>query len=181
VLAAALLAAALAADPAATAPPPAPTDLRAGDPTEDPFDPDYNAGRDEDREHRRLTLIAWGGQLSGLQGSGQGTVPFAGGEVTWSLGGLDLGVLAQGYRLRDAARDWSPVILARATQRFQTRRGLDATFTFGAGAARPDAWRAWFQVALGVRLDLGPAFLAGELGFEQDGLVRFGAGLGLRL
>jgi len=73
------------------------------------------------------------------------------------------------------------VVLARVTQRFQTRRGLDATFTFGAGAARQVDWKAWFQVALGLRLDLGPIFLAGELGFEQDGLLRLGAGVGVRL
>ena len=50
----------------------------------------------------------------------------------------------------------------------------------GLGAARPDAWQAWFQFAFGLRLGLGPLFLAGELGFEQLDLFRLAAGLGVR-
>jgi hypothetical protein len=71
-------------------------------------------------------------------------------------------------------------VMLRLVNRFQTGRGLEATFGFGLGAARPDDWVAWFQVALGVRLDLGPAFVGGELAFEQYDVLRLAGGVGLR-
>ena len=58
---------------------------------------------------------------------------------------------------------------------------FEAGFTFGGGAARVNGWQAWFQVALGLRVDLGPVFLAGEIGFEQNSLIDLAAGVGLKL
>jgi hypothetical protein len=137
------------------------------------------APRDEDMPGR-LSLTAWGG--SGLDTGGGGhSIPILGAEAAWSFGGLDLGLAGYGYQgLRAEEARWDPVLLVRATQRFQTYRGLDAALTFGAGAARRDGWGAWFQLALGFRLELGPMFLAGEVGFEQD-LVRFTGGVGARV
>jgi hypothetical protein len=66
-------------------------------------------------------------------------------------------------------------------QRFPMRSGVEATFALGLGAARPRTWEAWFQVALGVRLPLGPLFLGGELAFERGDLLRLSAGLGVAL
>jgi hypothetical protein len=104
-----------------------------------------------------------------------------GGEAGYSFSALDLSVAGYGYReLPDAARTWTPVVLARVSQRFETHRGLDAAFTFGVGAAKRDGWKAWFQVGLGLRLDLGPMFLAGELTFEQEDQLGLMAGLGAR-
>jgi hypothetical protein len=47
------------------------------------------------------------------------------------------------------------------------------------GAGRPRGWRAWYQLAIGMRVPLGPLFLAGELAFEQYDLLRLGGGLGV--
>ncbi|ABS28119.1 hypothetical protein [Anaeromyxobacter sp. Fw109-5] len=136
---------------------------------------------DEDREPR-LFLIAWGGQAFDLGSGDAGDGSAFGGEVSYSLGFGDLGLWGSGYKIRNGGQDWAPIMLLRLTNRFQTRRGLEAAFTFGAGAGRPDVdWRLWFQVALGLRLDLGPMFLAGELAFEQDQLLRLSAGLGVKL
>ena len=71
--------------------------------------------------------------------------------------------------------------LARLGQRFETRNGLLASFTFGVGAAKTTSWRSWFQVALGARATYGPAFLAGELSFESDQLIRLSVGIGVSL
>ena len=65
-------------------------------------------------------------------------------------------------------------------QRREEGRGLDAAVTLGLGAARPDGWVAWFLFGLGLRVDLGPLFLAGELAFEQRDQLRLMAGLGAR-
>jgi hypothetical protein len=129
---------------------------------------------------RRLYITAWGGEAFETGGSGRSGTAL-GGEVVWAFDALDVGLWANGYRnLRDARGEWSPVLLLRLTERFETRRGLEAAISFGLGAARPDDWRAWFQLALGARLDLGPAFLAGELSFEEYDLLRLAAGLGVR-
>jgi len=69
----------------------------------------------------------------------------------------------------------------RLTERFETRRGFDAALSLGIGGARSSHWEAYFQVALGVRVPLGPLFLAGELAFEQNDAFRAAAGLGVRL
>ncbi len=134
-------------------------------------------GEDEDRRHVRLAV--WGGEALGSGGSGRGS-GFMGGEASWAFDTLDAGVAASGYReLRDATRAWTPVVLARLTQRFKIRRGVEAAFGFGLGAGRPRGWTAWYQVALGVRVPVGPLFLAGELAFEQYDLLRLGAGVGV--
>lgn len=134
-------------------------------------------GEEDDRP--RLFLSVWGGDALDTGGAGSSSAVL-GGEVAWAFSSLDLGVAAYGYRdLRDAARAWTPVALLRLTQRFETGRGVDATFSFGVGAGRPDDWKAWFQVALGVRVPLGPIFLGGELAFEQLDLLRLMGGLGL--
>jgi hypothetical protein len=135
------------------------------------------------REHFRLT--GWGGGLLNLQGSRPGA-GFYGGQLTWSFSFIDLGVLAQAYSLdrSRSQRDWTPVLLLRIEQSFETRRGLEAVLAIGVGAAhtgRANDWQAWYQFAIGLRLGLGPLFLAAEAGFEQLDLFRLGAGIGVRL
>ena len=103
-----------------------------------------------------------------------------GGEVAYALDFGDLGLWASGYKIRNRGEAWAPMAPA-AHESLRHGRGLDATFTFGVGAGRPAGWRIWFQVALGLRLDLGPMFLAGELAFEQDQLLRLSGGLGVKL
>jgi hypothetical protein len=170
-----LLAASLAAAPLSTegASPGAVPDLRLQEEWESP-------GWDEDDEAPpRVRLTAWGGEALGDGGSGRGS-GFAGGEAGWAFDSLDLSVSGAGYRnLDDADRTWTPVVLARFTQRFRMRRDVEAAFGFGLGAGRPKGWTAWYQVAIGVRVPLGPLFLAGELAFEQNDLLRLGAGLGV--
>lgn len=139
------------------------------------------AGQQDDEREPRVRITAWGGDALGDAGSGR-TSSFAGGEAAWAFEHLDLGVAGSAYRkLADADREWTPVVLARLTQRFKTRRGVEAAFGFGVGAGQPKGWRAWYQLALGVRVPLGPLFLAGEIAFEQDDLLRLGAGLGVAL
>ena len=122
---------------------------------------------------------AWGGEALATGGSGHGS-GFVGGEAAWAFDTLDVGIAASGYReLRDSAREWTPVVLARLTQRFKMRHGLEAAFGFGAGAGRQRGWSAWYQVALGFRVPLGPLFVAGEVAFEQNDLLRLGAGMGV--
>lgn len=136
-------------------------------------------GYDDDGARPRLLLSAWGGEALDAGGAGRGST-LLGGEAAWAFDALDLGVAGYGYRtLVDAKRDWTPVVLLRLTERFRTRRGVEAAFSFGVGAGRPDDWIAWFQVALGVRVNLGPLFLGGELAFEQYDLLRLAAGLGV--
>lgn len=143
-------------------------------------DLDDEAQEEDGRDPRRLSVIAWGGQGFDTSGNGRSGARL-GGEVAWAFDALDVGVAGYGYRrLRDATREWTPVALARLTQRFQTGRGLDAALTLGLGAAKPDGWVAWFLLGLGVRVDLGPMFLAGELAFEQRDQLRLMAGLGAR-
>jgi hypothetical protein len=135
---------------------------------------------EEEREEspRRIRLTAWGGEALASGGSGHGSALY-GGEAAWAFDSIDLGVAGYGYRsIEDATRAWTPVVLLRLTERFLTRKGVEAAFTFGVGAGRPRDWTAWFQVALGVRLNLGPMFLAGELAFEQTDLLRLAAGVG---
>jgi hypothetical protein len=170
-----LVAASLAAAPLSTegASPGAVPDLRLQEEWE-------SSGWDEDDEAPpRVRLTAWGGEALADAGSGRGS-GFAGGEVGWAFASLDLSVSGASYRnLEDADRTWTPVVLARFTQRFRMRRDVEAAFGFGVGAGRPKGWTAWYQVALGVRVPLGPLFLAGELAFEHNDLLRLGAGLGV--
>jgi hypothetical protein len=129
---------------------------------------------------QHLHLTAWGGTLvdTGNQFPAAG---FAGGEIAWAFETLELGVLGQEYNLgRRARTPWTPVILGRIRQRFETRRGLDATVGLGIGAGRTDHWLTWFQFAIGLRLYAGPLFLAGEVGFEQLDLFRIAGGVGVR-
>lgn len=143
------------------------------------------SAQDEEEGHARpppsphLYLTGWGGTL--LDSGGQfPAAGLAGGEVAWGFETLELGALAQGYHLgRRARTPWSPVILARIRQRFETRRGLDATVGFGIGAGRVDGWETWFQFAIGFRLYAGPIFLTGEVGFERLDLIRLAGGVGV--
>jgi hypothetical protein len=138
--------------------------------------PPYEEERDENP--RRIRLGVWGGEALGSGGSGR-TSTLYGGEVAWAFDAFDLGVAGYGLQnLNDARREWTPVVLARLTERFRTRRGLEAAFSFGVGAGRPRDWTAWFQVALGLRLNLGPVFIGGELAFEQYDLLHLAAGVG---
>lgn len=143
----------------------------------DPFEDDPPGGQ----ERPRLHLTAWGGALVGAPGSGRGgSGSLAAGEVAWSFDSLDLGVQAAAAQLDAGSSAFSPIVLLRLGQRFETRRGVEATFTLGLGAARRDRWEGWFQVALGGRVPLGPLFLAAELAFEQADLIRLTGGLGVR-
>jgi hypothetical protein len=128
-----------------------------------------------------VRVIAWGGTLIDV-GGGQGpSVGHLGGEASWAFESLEVGVLAEGYRLGSRGKQpWSPVVLARFVQRFETRRGLDATLGFGLGAGQTDRWVGWYQIALGLRLVEGPIFIAGEVGFEQLNLFRLAAGIGVK-
>jgi hypothetical protein len=127
----------------------------------------------------RLRVAGWGGTLYDTNAR-QG-IPFGGGEVSWAFDRLDLGVLAQAYRfgIPRATSEWSPVVLARLEQRFETQRGLEASLGFGIGAGRERSWTAWFQFAAGFRVTAGPVFVGGEFGFEQDRFFRLGATAGL--
>ena len=136
-------------------------------------------GADDEDRRPRVLLSVWGGEALGNGGSGRSSAYYSA-EADWAFDRLDLGLAGARYRsLADAKRDWTPVALLRLTQRFMTRRGFEAAVTFGLGAGRPDGWVAWYQVALGVRVPLGPLFLGGELAFEQYDLLRLAAGLGV--
>ncbi len=139
--------------------------------------PTWEEQEDED-DRPRLFVTAWGGEALDDGGAGR-SYGILGGEVAWAFAYLDLGLAGYAYRSLPDARPWTPVAMVRLTQRFPMRSGVEATFGLGVGAARPDAgWDAWFQVALGARIPLGPLFLAGELGFERGDLLRLAAGLG---
>lgn len=126
----------------------------------------------------RLLLSAWGGEVLEDGGAGRSS-SILGGELAWAFDALDVGVAGYGYhRLPRGDREWTPVALLRLTERFRTRAGLQGALSFGFGAARTDGWEAWFQLAVGVRIPLGPAFLGGEIAFEQLDLLRLAAGLG---
>jgi hypothetical protein len=142
-------------------------------------DEEWDSPSYDDEEHpARVRVAVWGGDALGEAGSGR-TSTHVGGEAGWAFEHIDLGVLGSAYRnLADADREWTPVVLARLTQRFKMRRGVEAAFGFGLGAGRPKGWTAWYQLAIGVRVPVGPLFLAGELGFEQNDLLRLAGGLG---
>jgi hypothetical protein len=132
-----------------------------------------------DRDHFHLSAL--GGVLFATSGPSD-TYEFAGVEAAFVLESMDLGILAQGYHLgtRRANAEWSPVILARFLNRFETARGVEATFGLGIGAGRATGWTAWYQLVLGLRISEGPIFLTGEVGFEQLDLFRLAGGLGVR-
>jgi len=129
-----------------------------------------------------LNLVAWGGGLLDLGGRYPGAAMY-GGELSYSFEAVDLGVMAQSYNLGGPRADtaWSPILLGRFEQRFETRRGVEAVLALGIGAARIKGWQAWYQLAFGLRLGLGRLFLAGEVGFEQLSLFRLAGGVGVRL
>lgn len=130
---------------------------------------------------RHLELGVWGGSSLDLQRGGS-FAPWAGAELGWRFTESAVSLLFEGHRYGAdrASRAWTPVILARVEQRFETMRGLQGTFAFGAGAGRPyRSWELWLQVAFGLRLERGPLFLRAELGFERQSDLRLGAGAGL--
>ena len=128
----------------------------------------------------RLLVTGWGGGFAAAPGSGASGGGLAGGEVTLRLSALDLGVQAVTTWVDQGAGRVSPVVLFRLGQRFETRKGVEASLTLGLGsAARNGRWEGWFQLAVGGRVPLGPLFLAGELAFEQVDLIRLAAGLGV--
>ncbi|HSM92361.1 MAG TPA: hypothetical protein VLT47_05685 [Anaeromyxobacteraceae bacterium] len=137
-------------------------------------------------EAPRLDLTIWGGQ-GWVGGTGGARSEAYAAEASWRFDRLDLGMSGGLYRLdREAAdgaleRYSAPVLLLRVGQRFETRNGLLANFTFGVGTAKTSGWRSWFQVALGARATFGPAFVAGELAFESDEILRLALGLGVSL
>lgn len=142
----------------------------------DPFEDAPPTGGDRPR----LLVTAWGGGLVGAPGSGRSGGSLGGGEVTWRFDAVDLGVQGLAAQVEEGRSRFSPMVLFRVGQHFETRRGLEATFTLGLGAVRRTGWSGWFQVGLGGRVPLGPLFLAAELGFEQGDLLRLAGGLGIR-
>lgn len=136
---------------------------------------------DDARSERRLELGLWGGSSLDLQPGGA-MAPWIGAELGWRFSESALSLLYEThhYAPRRADRAWTPVILARIEQRFETMRGLQGTFAFGAGSGRPGrSWELWLHVALGLRVERGPFFLRAELGFERQSDLRLGAGAGL--
>jgi hypothetical protein len=133
----------------------------------------------EEQRHPHVHLSVWGGEAVTNGGSGRSS-SFASGEAAWLFSQTDVGVAVSGYRaFRESAREWTLVYLLRLTQRFPLRSGLEAAFTVGLGAGRPNGWIGWYQVALGMRVPIGPLFLGGELAFEQYDILRVGGGLGV--
>jgi hypothetical protein len=93
---------------------------------------------------------------------------------------VDVGLAGFAYRgTPDQANQWVRGGLLRLTQRFRTWRGFDAALTLGLGAARAPAWIGWYQVALGMRVPLGPLFLGAEVSFEQFDILRVAGGVGV--
>jgi hypothetical protein len=155
----------------------------------EPAEPAGEAGESWDVLERepRLDLTLWGGQAWIGGTSGARSEAYAA-EATWRFDRLDLGLSGGFYELRSPSQlggeletYFAPVYLLRVGQRFETRNGLLASFTFGAGAAKTSTWRSWFQVALGARATFGPAFVAGELAFESEELLRLALGIGVSL
>lgn len=139
---------------------------------------DEEGGDVERRE--RVLISAWAGNAWDLATQNGSSAAVFGGEIAYAFRSMDVGLAGYGYKLPGEKRPWTPVALVRLVNRFQTGNGVEATFGLGVGAARPDDWKAWFQVSLGVRLDLGPTFVGGELSFEQNNLLRLAAGLGVK-
>lgn len=130
---------------------------------------------------RHLRLTAWGGGSVLLDRSGA-TSPWLGAELGWAFSETTLSAMFEehAYGRDQAARAWTPVALARVEQRFETRRGLEGTFTVGLGAGRPDrSWIFWYQLALGVRVVGDPFFVSAEVGFERDNYLRLAGGIGV--
>lgn len=158
----------------------------AADPsTGDDLPPLHEADASSSAEEApRLDLALWGGELLSQRGGGPRSAAW-GAEAAWRFDRLDLGLLGGAYEVREttasggATTSWAPLYLLRIGQRFETRNGLLASFIFGAGAARKPDWRSWFQVAIGARATWGPAFLAGELSFESDEILRLSVGVGV--
>jgi len=133
----------------------------------------------EQRPHVQLSL--WGGGAT-LLDRGGGTTPFLGVEAGWLFAEQTLSVLFDAHRYGQdlSSHAWTPVLLARLEQRFESQRGLQASLILGIGAGRPErSWIAWYQFGLGVRLVGDPFFVKGELGIERDNFLRFGGAVGL--
>jgi hypothetical protein len=152
--------------------------LAAGQAQADPWADEEDAEAAERRE--RVTISAWGGNAWDVANQFGSSAAVFGGEIAYVFRSMDLGLAGYGYHLPDERRSWTPVGMVRLINRFPTGNGVEATFALGIGAARPDDWIAWFQVALGVRIDLGRAFVGGELSFEQNNLLRLAGGLGVK-
>jgi hypothetical protein len=142
---------------------------------------DWEQGTSYEEERTpRVFFSVWGGEAFDIASQHGGNAPVAGAEVAYAFDFGELGVAGYGYELHDVHARYTPVALLRLTNRFETRRGLDATFTLGFGAGRPDHWVTWYQIALGLRLNLGPIWLGGELAFEQYNLLRLLGGVGVK-
>jgi len=151
-------------------------ELRAANAQEEPFEEEGGMG---DRDDTGPYLVGWGGEAWDAAG-GFSTSVF-GAEAGYSFSALDLGVAGYGYKNLFKDGETSTVILGRIGERFVSHRGLEGYLAFGFGSARNvNHWTGWFQVALGFRLLAGPLFVSGEVTFEQQNLIRLGAGLGVR-
>jgi hypothetical protein len=139
----------------------------------DPFEDDPPGEASEPR----VLVTGWAGGFVALPGTEEGG-GLVGGEVTLRLRSLDVGVQAVTTWLDQGAGRRSPILLLRLGQRFESRRGVEATFTLGLGAARRERWEGWFQLGVGARVPLGPLFVAAELAFEQVDLLRLAGGIG---
>jgi hypothetical protein len=135
--------------------------------------------QEEERRRPHLLLSVWGGDAWLAGGTGQST-PNVSAEAAWAFPSVDVGLAAMAYRgVRDDRNAWARIGLLKLIQRFHTGRGFDAAFSLGLGAARTPAWIGWYQVALGVRVPLGPLFLGAEFSFEQLDILRVAGGLGV--
>jgi hypothetical protein len=147
----------------------------------DPYgeDEDWEDGEPASSRSTEFYLVGWGGNAFDANGNAP-SFGVLGAEAGLAFPVAEIGIATYGYHDPENDDEWTPVVLARIGNRFQSYRGLEGTLTFGIGAARVEGWKTWFQVALGVRLVFEPLFVAGEITFEQNNLIRLTGGLGAR-
>jgi hypothetical protein len=128
---------------------------------------------------RHWSILGWGGAGFKVDATGE-TPPLAGLEASYALELMDVGILQQAYQLKENGHyRVVPATLLRVEERFETRRGLDAVLAFGLGGAKAAQWELWYHIALGLRLNLGPVIIGGEVGFEQFELLRLAGCAGI--
>lgn len=147
------------------------------------------APEDEPVEYHEQTprwrIQGWGG--GGFpQADFNSPVPLLGLQLTRAFEDMDVGLVAQTYGLDFVQDGWLGAAMLRVEQKFETRRGIEATLSFGFGAAAEPlgggriGWGFWYNVALGMRWFEGPIMWGGELGFEQSFVIRAALTAGYR-